>query len=76
MPFAYGTFVQRFGGSINVNIHFHSLVPDGVYNQDATHQVRFHELPPPSDSEVEDITERIARRIMRLLEHRGLGPNA
>jgi hypothetical protein len=25
------TFVQRFGGTIDLNIHFHSLVMDGVY---------------------------------------------
>jgi hypothetical protein len=70
------TFVQRFGGSINLNIHFHSLVLDGVYYEDDKKQIRFLRLQPPSDSEVEKITERIARRIMRLLERRGLGPSA
>ena len=25
------TFVQRFGGAVNLNVHFHSLVLDGVY---------------------------------------------
>ena len=25
------TFVQRFGDALNLNIHFHSLVRDGVY---------------------------------------------
>ncbi len=32
-------------------------------------------MPPPSDTEVTHIAERIARRIIRLLERRGLGPN-
>ena len=70
------TFVQRFGGAINLNIHLHTLVPDGVYYQDDTRQIRFQRLPQPSDSEVAQITERIARRIIRLLERRGLGPTA
>ena len=70
------TFVQRFGGSINLNIHFHSLVPDGVYYVDERGQIRFQRLPPPSDAEVRRITERIARRVVRLLERRGLGPRA
>jgi len=70
------TFVQRFGGSINLNIHLHSLVLDGLYYQDAERQIRFQRLPPPSDPEVRQITERIARRIMRLLDRRGLGPQA
>jgi hypothetical protein len=25
------TFVQRFGGLVNLNVHFHLLVPDGVF---------------------------------------------
>jgi hypothetical protein len=70
------TFVQRFGGSLNLNIHLHSLVLDGVYYVDDKQQIRFQRLPPPSDSEVRQITERIARRIIRLLERRGLGPKA
>ena len=70
------TFVQRFGGSLNLNIHLHSLVLDGIYYVDAKQQIRFRRLPPPSDSEVKHITERIARRIMRLLERRGLGSQA
>jgi hypothetical protein len=70
------TFVQRFGGSLNLNIHLHSLVLDGVYYADDRRQIRFLKLRPPSDSEVKQITERIARRIMRLLEWRGLGPQA
>ena len=24
------TFVQRFGGSLNLNVHFHTLVLDGI----------------------------------------------
>ena len=26
------TFIQRFGGSLNLNIHFHMMFPDGVYS--------------------------------------------
>ncbi len=27
------TFIQRFGGAINLNVHFHSLFLDGVFTQ-------------------------------------------
>ena len=70
------TFVQRFGGSINLDLHFHSLVPDGVYFEDGKGQVLFQRLPQPTDLEITRITECIARRVTRLLERRGLGPNA
>jgi len=37
------TFVQRFGGALNLNVHFHTLVIDGIYDpQDA---MRFRSLP-------------------------------
>jgi len=32
------TFVQRFGGLVNLNVHFHLLVPDGVF-VDAEHRL-------------------------------------
>ena len=70
------TFVQRFGGALNVNVHFHTLVLDGVYAEDSSGRVRFHRLFPPDDAEVAKVTDRIVRRITRLLERRGLGTQA
>ena len=70
------TFVQRFGGAININIHFHTLVPDGAFYRNDEGNIEFQRLPPPSDSEVLGLTEQIARRITCLLERRGLVPDA
>jgi hypothetical protein len=70
------TFVQRFGGAINLNIHMHSLVLDGIYYEASDKGIRFQRLPPPTDSEVARVTADIAKKIQRLLERRGLGPQA
>jgi hypothetical protein len=70
------TFVQRFGGAINLNIHMHSLIPDGVFYEDENQKIRFQRLPKPSNSEVARVLERVAQRIVQLLERRGLGPQA
>ena len=70
------TFVQRFGDALNLNVHFYSLVLDGVYARDAEGRLRFHSLPPPEDAEVERVARQLARRIVRLLVRRGLGPEA
>ncbi|MEJ2245969.1 MAG: transposase [Acidobacteriota bacterium] len=70
------TFVQRFGGAINLNIHFHSLLMDGIYYEDANKGVCFQRLPPPTDNEVARVTACIVKKIQRLLERRGLGPQA
>jgi hypothetical protein len=70
------TFVQRFGDALNLNVHFHSLLLDGVYASGPAGAPRFHALPPPSDAEVARVVEQVARRIARLLERRGLGPES
>jgi hypothetical protein len=70
------TFFQRFGGAINLNIHFHSVIPDKIFYEDDHCVIRFHRLPPPTDSEVESITERIARRVACMLERRGMEPDS
>jgi hypothetical protein len=66
------TFVQRFGDALNLNVHFHSLVLDGIYAHEASGSLRFHPLPPPDDAEVARVAGTIARQIVRLLRHRGL----
>jgi hypothetical protein len=67
------TFLQRAGGSINLNPHLHSLILDGVYVSSVPYEVpRFHPLPPPTDAEVARITAAIARRVEKLLLQTGL----
>ena len=63
------TFVQRFGGALNLNVHFHCVIPDGVFvREDGA--VRFVALAPPSDDEVKAILHRIALRVRNLLRPR------
>ena len=70
------TFVQRFGGAINLDIHFHSLILDRVYYEDANKEICFQRLSPPNDSEVARMTACIVKKIHRLLERRGLSSEA
>ncbi len=38
---------------MNANLHFHMLLLDGVYTKDeATGELSYHHLRPPSDGEV------------------------
>ena len=68
--------MQRFGDALNLNVHFHSLVLDGVYAAGSSGALRFHPLPPPDDAEVGRVAGQVARRIVRLLERTGLAPDA
>ena len=61
------TFVQRFGGALNLNVHFHCVVPDGVFLEDGG----FVAAERPSSEDVEEVLRRIARKLERLLrKHR------
>ncbi len=69
------TVIQRFGGGLNLNIHFHTLLFDGVFfaaGEEST--LGFWPLPPPTDDEVGVVLARIAARLQRLLKRRGLDP--
>ena len=59
--------VQRFGSSMNLNIHFHSLLPDGVFvkKQDS---IEFHSPPKPTEEQMLKICIRIYKRTMAMLE--------
>jgi len=59
--------LQRFGSAININPHHHVLAPDGVFVLDDDGSLRFVELPPPSDDEVEKVARGVMRRVRRLL---------
>jgi hypothetical protein len=66
------TFVQRFGDALNLNVHFHVLALDGVYDAGDSEAPRFVRLDAPDDAEILRVTRGFARRVARLLERRGL----
>ncbi len=67
------TQIQRWGGAVNLNVHFHSVFLDGVYaDPDDTGTPEFYPLPAPDDEEIARVVAASARGILRLLERRGL----
>ena len=44
------TVIQRFGSTLNLNVHFHTLMIDGVYAVGPGGAVMFHPLPAPTDA--------------------------
>ena len=68
--------MQRFGSALNLNLHFHALVLDGVYTEDSdTGAVHWHRAPAPTDEEVAALVERIAERAEAVLARNGHGPH-
>ncbi len=65
------TFIQRFGGSLNLNIHFHMMFPQGVYSFE-NGRSKFHLTNPPSTRELDKLLISLAHRVVRFLEKQGL----
>jgi hypothetical protein len=66
------TLIQRFGSAINLNVHLHMIVLDGVYRRKGEGSLRFVPVPAPSTEELKRLVQRIAQRIGRSLERSGL----
>jgi hypothetical protein len=66
------TLIQRFGSALNLNIHFHMLFLDGVYEVDSGGAIgRFHGIKLPTSLEMSLLLGKISERIARLLEQAG-----
>jgi Putative transposase len=65
------TLIQRFGSALNLNVHPHMLILDGVYSQEA-HGPRFHLVSAPDPKTLERLLNRLAERIIRRLSRDGL----
>jgi hypothetical protein len=68
------TLIQRFGIALNLNIHFHMLLLDGVYTGGHAAQAkpRFQRVKAPDRAELEQLVYAISERTGRYLERLGL----
>ena len=55
--------MQRFGSALQLNVHFHVLVPDGAFDDDGV----FVADEAPNDDDVRRIMVRAGRRVMSKL---------
>jgi hypothetical protein len=66
------TFVQRFGGALNLNVHLHVLLPDAVFLPGETEDDELVVVPlaPPGDKDLQAILEKVVRRVSALVRKR------
>jgi hypothetical protein len=58
------TLIQRFGSALNLNVHFHMLIPDGVYLTD-TDPPALRRVTAPRPEELQARVQRISERVGR-----------
>ncbi len=68
--------IQRFGGALNLNVHIHALVLDGVFARDHAGALSFHPTPHLTTLDVAEVLATVEPLITRRLQRRGLGPGA
>jgi hypothetical protein len=69
------TIIQRAGGPLNLNPHFHCLVLDGVSARpDPRRPPLFHATAVPTDQDISDTVLTVRVKTLCLLQRRGLAP--
>lgn len=66
------TVLQRFGSALNLNLHFHVIHLDGVYDRGADATLRFFQSTP-STAAIEGLVVEIALSCERWLAKQGFG---
>ena len=66
------TAIQRFGGGLQLNVHYHTRLLEGVFATAPDGTMRFDPAPPPTDRDVAYLLAAIRTRIRRLLRRRGV----
>lgn len=66
------TGIQRFGSALNTNVHFHTLVAQGVFFEKGNGTLAFAPAPAPSDLDVAELLASVRGRIIRLVKRHGI----
>jgi hypothetical protein len=69
-------FIQRFSDALNSDPHAHVIAIDGIYIENSRRELTFLPVGPPSDAEVARAAASVHRSVTRLMEKRGMGPEA
>jgi hypothetical protein len=64
-------FPQRFGSSLNLHVHLHTLAVDAVFEKTGGGGVRVHQAPAPSKDDVGQVAQRVRDRFVRWLRRHG-----
>jgi hypothetical protein len=64
------SFPQRFGGSMNLHVHFHTLAVDGVFEKQGG-SVAMRDAPPPEKSDLDTLVHRVHDRALVWLRRHG-----
>jgi hypothetical protein len=65
------TTIQRAGGAVNLNPHFHSVILEGVFTEGPRGRPKFVKMKHPTEQEIREIETTIAHGILGALREAG-----
>lgn len=65
------TFIQRFGGACNANIHLHIIFIEGVFAETKDEKVVYHKIKSPLTEDVKNVLSTVQKRVVRHLKKSG-----
>jgi hypothetical protein len=66
------SFIQRFGSRLNLHIHFHCVVFDGVFYTDQKGTLQFADVYNFGKEDTDHVEARVRQRVLSLFKRRGL----
>ncbi|MDD5306582.1 MAG: transposase [Deltaproteobacteria bacterium] len=67
--------IQRAGGALNLNVHFHVAVLDGGFFRKADGSLRFFAVRVATDDELKEIARRVREKVLKILGQKKLSPD-
>ena len=65
------SYLQRAGGALNLNLHYHLLVLDGLYTTTDDNEPIFNRIPGSHNDELARVVRGVSRRVIKYLRKMG-----
>lgn len=59
------SFVHRFGASLNVHLHFHCVIIDGLFLVDSKGNLTFQPIDNITETDIQEVQERVRLRVLK-----------
>lgn len=64
-------FPQRFGDSINVHLHYHLALIDGMFVLELDGELQFYPIPELTETDISNVINAVRKRVIRYFVYRG-----
>lgn len=59
------SFIHRFGASLNVHLHFHCVVIEGLFIANSDDHIRYQTINTITDKDIQEVQKRVRLRVLK-----------